>query len=146
MRKIIIVFSFFLSVCAFSAFADNDRAVQYEKLPAKARMFISENFPDSKPAYSKQERDFLETHYEVVLVAGVKLVFDRFGNWTDIECRYSELEEKFIPEQARKKISDLFPGVSYKKIAKERGNYEIELSNGIELRFDKNYSLLEIDD
>lgn len=135
-----------LAAVAIPAFADNDRAVPYGKLPEKARSFISVNFPDGRLAYSKQERDFMEVHYEVVMVTGVKIVFDRRGDWSDIECRYSDLDVRFIPEQIRSKVGGLYPGVSYKKISKGRGSCEVKLSNGTELTFDSKFNLVEIDD
>ncbi len=135
-----------LAAIALGASADNDRAVSYDRLPEKAKDFISVNFPDGRLAYSKEERDFMEVHYEVVLVAGVMIVFDRNGDWTDIECRYSYLDMKFIPEPVRTKVNDLYPGVSYKKISRERGRFEVKLSNGHELVFDRKFALVRIDD
>ena len=46
------------TIMAFTcvAFADNDRAVSFDRLPEKARDFITANFPGEKLAYAKQER------------------------------------------------------------------------------------------
>ena len=65
------------TIMAFTcvAFADNDRAVSFDRLPEKARDFISVNFPGEKLAYAKQERDFLEVNYEVVMVSGPSICF-----------------------------------------------------------------------
>lgn len=144
MKKIIMAIVAFAAV-TIAALADNDKAVPYEKLPAKAKYFINLNFSDGRLAYSKQERDFMEVHYEVVLVAGVKIVFDRGGEWVDIECRYSGLDEKFIPEPVRSRVAELYPDAEYKKISKNRGNYEVKLANGAELTFDKKFSIVEVE-
>lgn len=135
-----------VALIAIAATADNDRAVSYDRLPEKAKSFISVNFPDGRLAYSKEERDFMEVHYEVVLVAGVRIVFDRNGDWTDVECRYSYLDRKFIPEPVIAKVDGLYPGVSYKKISRERGRYEVKLSNGHELVFDRKFAIVSIED
>ena len=136
------------TIMAFTcvAFADNDRAVSFDRLPEKARDFISVNFPGEKLAYAKQERDFLEVHYEVVLVSGVKLEFDRRGEWTGMECRYSTLDKNIIPEPIRAAVEKLYPGTEYRKISRDRREYEVKLTYGLELTFDRDFNLMGIDD
>lgn len=145
MKKILALIA---GILAFSsaALADNDRAVTLERLPAKARTFIMENFPDARLAYAKQERDFLEVHYEVVLVSGVKLEFDRRGEWTGVECRYSTLDKNIIPEPIRAAVEKLYPGTEYRKISRDRREYEVKLTYGLELTFDRDFNLMGIDD
>lgn len=136
------------SIMAFTcvAFADNDRAVSFDRLPEKARDFISVNFPGEKLAYAKQERDFLEVNYEVVMVSGVKLEFDRRGEWTSIECRYSTISKKLIPEPIRDYVDEAYKGAEYREISRDRREYEVKLTYGLELTFDRYFNLMGIDD
>lgn len=145
MRKIVSIIAGILAFSA-AAYADNDRAVSFDRLPEKARDFITGHFHDAKLAYARQERDFMEVHYEVVLVQGVKLEFDRWGNWTEVECRYACLDADLIPGKIRDYVSNAYPGTEYRKISKEGRNYEVKLDNGLELLFDRNMSLMGIDD
>lgn len=136
------------SIMAFTcvAFADNDRAVSFDRLPEKARDFISVNFPGEKLAYAKQERDFLEVNYEVVMVSGVKLEFDRRGEWTNIECRYSTISKNLIPEPIRNYVDEAYKGAEYREISRDRREYEVKLTYGLELTFDRYFNLMGIDD
>lgn len=145
MKKIIAILA---GIMAFAGVlsADNDRAVSLDRLPENAKVFIMQNFPSAKLAYAKQERDFLEVHYEVVLVSGEKTEFDRRGRWTSIECRYATLDKNLVPERIRAQVEQMYPGAEYRKISRDRREYEVKLTYGIELTFDKNFNLMGIDD
>ena len=126
--------------------ADNDRAVPFDKLPAAARDFITANFPGEKLAYAKQERDFLEVNYEVVMVSGIKMEFDRRGEWTSIECRYGTISKNLIPEPIRNYVEDAYKGAEYREISRDRREYEVKITYGLELTFDRYFNLMGIDD
>lgn len=126
--------------------ADNDRAVPFDRLPAKAKEFITAGFPGEKLAYAKQERDFLEVHYEVVMVNGTKMEFDRRGDWTSIECKYSTIDSRLVPEPIRNYVENTYKGAEYRKISRDRREYEVKLTYGLELTFDRNFNLMGIDD
>ena len=55
------------------AFADNDRAVDFNELPQKAQKFIQTNFPTYELSYAKKDVDFFYSEYEVMLVDGTKI-------------------------------------------------------------------------
>ena len=131
---------------SFTVFADNDRAVSFDRLPEKARDFITANFPGEKLAYAKQERDFLEVHYEVVMVNGTKMEFDRRGEWTSIECRYGTISKNLIPEPIRNYVEDAYKGAEYREISRDRREYEVKITYGLELTFDRYFNLMGIDD
>ena len=52
----------------------------------------------------------------------------------------------FIPAAIDKFVKAKYPNTFIKKIDKDRRDTEIELSNGLDLKFNKNYKLIEIDD
>ena len=131
---------------SFTVFADNDRAVSFDRLPEKARDFITANFPGEKLAYAKQERDFLEVNYEVVMVNGIKMEFDRRGEWTSIECRYGTISKNLIPEPIRNYVEDAYKGAEYREISRDRREYEVKITYGLELTFDRYFNLMGIDD
>ena len=59
--------------------ADNDKPITFDKLPAKAQTFIKQNFPTEKVAFTKMEKGFLDTSYDVVFVNGNGVEFDKNG-------------------------------------------------------------------
>lgn len=144
MKKIAL---FFASVMAFAGVASaDDKPITFEQLPAKAQQFIKTNFPQEKIAFTSLDRDIFGDTYDVLFASGTKLEFTDKGEWKEIECKYSTVDEKFIPEQIRNYVTNTYPGTKYVKIEKGKNGYEVELTNGLELTFDRNFVLIDIDD
>lgn len=145
MKKIIFVLaSVMMSVGIASA--DNDRIVAFDQLPAKAQEFVKQYFPSEKVSYVKEESDFMELSYEVVFAQGTKVEFSGQGEWKEVDCRYSTLDEKLVPQQIRDYVAKNFPDSKFVKIEKGYRGYEVKLTNRLELTFDSNYNLVDIDD
>lgn len=145
MKKTIFLISIGL-LCAFFACADSEQAVGLENLPLKTRQFMAETFPDVKVAYATREREMFEVEYEVMLVNGVKMEFNGDGEWKKIDCHYSQLPIQVVPAQILRKVEDLYPGIIMTGIERDKRRIEVDLANGLELKFDNRYNLLEIDD
>ena len=128
------------------ASADNDRIVAFDQLPAKAQEFVKQYFPSEKVSYVKEESDFMELSYEVVFAQGTKVEFSGQGEWKEVDCRYSTLDEKLVPQQIRDYVAKNFPDTKFVKIEKGYRGYEVKLTNRLELTFDSNYNLVDIDD
>lgn len=144
MKKVIL---FIASVFAFASIASaDDKPITFEQLPAKAQQFIKTEFPGEKIALTTKDRDIFGDSYDVLFVSGTKLEFTEKGEWKEIECKYSTVDEKFIPEKIRAYVHSTYEGAKFVKIQKGRNGYEVELTNGLELTFDRNFVLIEIDD
>ena len=144
MKKIAL---FFASVMAFAGVASaDDKPITFEQLPAKAQQFIKTNFPQEKISFTSLDRDIFGDTYDVLFASGTKLEFTDKGEWKEIKCKYSTVDEKFIPEQIRNYVTNTYPGTKYVKIEKGKNGYEVELTNGLELTFDRNFVLIDIDD
>ena len=129
MKKIAL---FFVSVLAFAGVASaDDKPITFEQLPAKAQQFIKTNFPQEKIAITTKDVDIFGDSYDVLFASGTKLEFTDSGEWKEIECNY---------------VTGTYPGAKYVKIEKGRNGYEVELTNGLELTFDRNFVLIDIDD
>ncbi len=127
------------------AFADNDRAIDFNELPEKAQKFIQTHFPNYELSYAKKDVDFFYSEYEVMLVDGTKLEFSGDGEWKDVECRKGAVPAAIVPKQITEYVAKRYPDTKILKIDRE-DNYDIELSNRLELTFDKKYRLIDIDD
>lgn len=145
MKKILFVFAAMMMFAGIAS-ADNDRIVPYENLPAKAQEFVKKYFPSEKVSYVKEEADFMELSYEVVFVQGTKVEFTGQGEWKEVDCRYSTLNEELVPEQIRAYVKQNFPDTKFVKIEKGYRDYEVKLTNRLELTFDMNFNLVDIDD
>ena len=145
MKNILFVFAAMMMFAGIAS-ADNDRIVPYEKLPAKAQEFVKKYFPSEKVSYVKEEADFMELSYEVVFAQGTKVEFTGQGEWKEVDCRYSTLNEDLVPEQIRSYVRQNFPDTKFVKIEKGYRDYEVKLTNRLELTFDLNFNLVDIDD
>lgn len=146
MKKILFVFASFLLIGVSVAKADNDKVINKNQLPAQAQQFINEHFANVKLSYAKLERDFLERSYEVLLTDGTKLEFSSKGTWLEVDCKYGEVPAAVIPAPIKNYIKENYPGERVLKIERDRSNYELKLSNRLELTFDKDFRIIDIDD
>ena len=145
MKKIIFVLASIMMTAGIAS-ADNDRIIAFDQLPAKAREFVKQYFPSEKVSYVKEESDFMELSYEVVFAQGTKVEFSGQGEWKEVDCRYSTLNEKLVPAQIRDYVSKNFPDTKFVKIERGYRGYEVKLTNRLELTFDAEYHLVDIDD
>ena len=118
------------------------RYIPAEKLPAAVKTFVNEHFASQSIIFAEKEAG----KYEVKLNNGTDLDFDNKGNWTKVDCENSMLPDALLPLFARQYIEMNFSGAYATKIEKKYFGYEVEISNGLELRFNHQGELLKIDD
>lgn len=146
MKKTIALLASIMLAIPISASTDDDRPIKVTEMPAAAREFISTYFPSETVALAKEEREFHGPNYEVVFTSGTKLEFGRDGSWTKISCRYSTVPEGIVAAELARKAKELYPDSQIIGIEKERRSTEIKLDNRMELTFDRNGNLIDIDD
>lgn len=141
---------FVLLVCLFAlqtvVRADNDRPITVNQLPATAQQFIKKYFPNVNVAFAKMEKDFFQTSYEVLFANGNKLEFNGSGEWADLDCKYTAVPTELIPAQITEYIKMYYPGTSVLKMERDYSTYEVKLNNRLELTFNKQFQLIDIDD
>lgn len=145
MKKIIIVALAVFSLGILTANADNDRLTVKENLPKKAQLFIDSNFKNAKITYVKDERDFLERSYEVLFADGTKVEFNRNGEWKEVDCRRSAVPTAIVPAKILNYVNSNYPGVKILQIERDKIDYELKLSNSLELTFNKKFNIIDID-
>jgi hypothetical protein len=146
MKKIFALLVLALSIGSAHAFSGNDKVINKNQLPAQAQSFINEYFAGAKISYAKLETDFLVNSYEVMLADGTKLEFASNGNWEDVDCRYGEVPSAIIPQPIKEYVKSNYSGEKILKIERERNRYELKLSNRLELVFDQDFRIIDIDD
>ena len=145
MKKILFALVAIFTLGISNVSADNDKLVSKSELPAKTQQFLDQYFANVKITYAKLERDLFDRSYEVVLADGTKLEFTSQGEWKDVDCRYEEVPAAIVPQPIREFVASIHPGEKILKIEKDRGYYEVKLSNRYELTFNKDYKIVDID-
>ena len=129
MKKIVVLFVSML-VLATTASAGNDKPIQVSQLPQTAQQFIKKYFGDRKVAFAKEESDFRKS-YEIAFKNGDKIEFDRKGEWTDIDCKYSAVPTGIIPVR-RRQLSRQQDRTDRKRYTQHRG--KTRQQNGDQVR------------
>ena len=146
MKKSVLFFAALVCMMmhSVSSFA-GDRIIPAEQLPAAAKTFIQKTFPGQTVSYAKIDFDGRNT-YEVCLSNGVEVDFNKNGVWDKVDCNYSAVPASLVPTNIANYVKTHFAGAKVVKIDKERHGYDVELSNDLELKFNKQGQLMNIDD
>ena len=143
MKKIVVLFVSML-VLATTASAGNDKPIQVSQLPQTAQQFIKKYFGDRKVAFAKEESDFRKS-YEIAFKNGDKIEFARKGEWTDIASKSSAVPTGIIPAPIAKYVADNYPDNKIVQIERDTRSTEVKLDNRMEIKFDKQHRVIEMD-
>lgn len=132
-----IIFLALFAVLSFGVAKADKYTVNREALPQNAIEFLDQHFAKKKIGMIKVDRHLLKkTDYDVKLVDGTKIEFSNSGKWTSVDCNGKAVPNDIIPKKIRTYVTTNFPDVSIVKIEKKStGAYEVELSDGVELKF-----------
>jgi len=135
-----------LFVLSLSVWAYDDKPIEVSEMPKAAQQFIQRHFANQSVAVAKMETDFMAKSYDVIFTNGDKVEFDRKGKWTNVDCEHSQVPQEVIPIAIQKYVSKHYPEAKVLKIElTDRKGYDVELNNGLEVEFDKNFKVREID-
>lgn len=135
-----------LFVLSLSVWAYDDKPIEVSEMPKAAQQFIQRHFANQSVAVAKMETDFMAKSYDVIFTNGDKVEFDRKGKWTNVDCEHSQVPQEVIPVAIQKYVSKHYPEAKVLKIElTDRKGYDVELNNGLEVEFDKNFKVREID-
>ena len=83
----------------------------------------------------------------MILTDGSEITFDSKGNWENVETPNNKsVPSFFIPKAVADFVKTNQSGAKVVGIEKERHGYDVELSNGIDMKFDKNGKFIRYDD
>ena len=156
MKKLTIITAFVALICfgTYNVMANDTEKQQVTegidiitKDPTPAiTEFVKTYFPKVSVLIVKPEHD----EYEVRLSDGTELEFTRNFEWKKIDCEhsntYTAVPAELVPEQIATYVKTNFADQSITKIEKKRRGWEIELSNELEIKFNKNFVVTKIDD
>jgi len=143
-KTILVIFTFFgIQSCAMN---DDGRPISADQLPASIQQFIGNHFGDRQIALAKESKAVFGKKTEVIFSNGDKIEFDSNNEWKEIECRKSQVPESVIPDPIKAYISEHFPEDYAREFSRGRSGYEVKLSNKMEIEFNTDYSIYDVDD
>ena len=120
---------------------DDDRVITYQQLPQTAQSFLKQHFAKKVPLVVTADYD----DFTIVYESGEKIEFDKKGNWKEVTCRASKVPNAIIPEQIMTYVKKNYPGKSVVKMDRHRSVYEVKLNNGMEIEFNRNFQVIDVD-
>ena len=131
--------------CNMATNAGNGKPISVNALPAKAQTLLNNHFNGQKVMLATIESGVVSRSYDVVLKNGTKLEFDKRGNLTEIDCKQGIVPDQLIPQAITNYLKENYEGQSVRKIEINRKEYEVELTNGLDLTFNKHFQLIDIE-
>ena len=131
--------------CNMAANAGNGKPISVNALPTKAQTLLNNHFNGQKVMLATIESGVVSRSYDVVLKNGTKLEFDKRGNLTEIDCKQGIVPDQLIPQAITNYLKENYEGQSVRKIEINRKEYEVELTNGLDLTFNKHFQLIDIE-
>ena len=143
--RIVMIAIFCMMSFNIVANAGNDKPINVNELPAKAQTLLNKHFKGQKVMLATIESGVVSRSYDVVLRNGTKLEFDKKGNLTEIDCKQGIVPSQLIPQPIKNYLKENYPAQAVRKIELNKKEYEVELTNGIDLTFNKHFQLIDID-
>ena len=108
--------------------------------------FVKTYFPKANISMVHPDKD----EYEVRLNDGTEIEFTRGFEWKKIDCEhstsYTNIPAELVPGEITTYVKNNFGTQGIVKIEKKRKGWDIELTNKLEIKFNKNFVVTKMDD
>ena len=123
----------------------NDRPISYDELPADAQLFITTHFANEELSHIILDRDVISVDYNVTLLSGTKLEFNSRGEWKEVDMRNGSVPQEIIPQAIAEYVEKNYPNRTITEIKRNHTYTEVGLKGGLELTFNRDYKLVDVD-
>ena len=106
---------------------------------------IYQNYQAEDVLYVIKDDDIVYPDYTVGLANGVEVEFYNDGALKSIESK-NGIATDLIPIQIVEFVKVRYPDAYFVEYEVDKHHYEVKLSNRLELKFNKNFNLMKIDD
>lgn len=132
-RKLSIICASIMAAVSTGAFAGTP--INASELPKAAQTFLAKYFAGDTVRKAEKEQGFRGMEYDVDLQSGAEVDFRDNGDWKEVKAAHGKtVPAAIIPAAIAKYVSTNFKEQSIIEISRKRGGYEVELSNGTELK------------
>ena len=118
-------------------------AIDNSEIDPAIVLFVETHFPQTGIFNCHQTQHY----YKVKLNDGTLLKFTHSFDWVEVDCEHSTIytfvPASIVPEPITTYVTANFPNQTIKEIEKKtNGNWEIELNNNHEIKFDANFNVI----
>lgn len=137
--KRIINLALLVIVASLSAVAVAGTPVKTSDLPKNARTFLTKYFAGDNVRKAEKDQGHRGMEFEVDLQSGAEIDFRENGDWKDVKAAHGKtVPAGIVPAAIADYVAKNHKGQSIVEISRKRGGYEVELSNGTELKLTEN--------
>lgn len=142
-----VMYSVMALVVVLFASCEKEEMIGVDGLPGTGVTFLEQHFTGVKVSNVKKEKEGLNgTEYTVYLENGIRVKFDKNGNWEEVEAPDNiAIPTSFILDNIVAYVAEHYPNTGINSIDKERNRYDIELTNGLDLEFNLAGDFVRID-
>lgn len=146
MKKLLVLLAVLLGISSAS-YARDEYVHDVNVLPQKAQTTLSKHFKADVSVIKIDKTLGRVDDYEVILTDGTEVTFERDGDWDSVEtARNGSVPTAFIPKSVADYVAQRHPGTKVIGIDRDRSGYEVELSNGMDIRFNRDGKFVKYDD
>lgn len=132
-KKTIVLFLCAVVACVSAIFAGT--IINRTELPEAATQFITKYFPNDEIRKIEKDYDHNKVEYDVDFESGAEVEFRSDGQWKDVKAAYGNaVPSGIVPAGIAEYVAQNYKGMLIIEISRERSSFEVELSNGIELK------------
>lgn len=145
MKKFILAAALLVAGITASQAENRERPVTLDKLPAAAQRFLNTHFSDLTLAYAVEDPKFVGSEYEVTYTDRTEVEFNTEGEWSSVERKYTAIPASVVPARIADYLAKNHPDQKVCKIERDRYTWEVKLLNGLEIEFDRDFQVIDID-
>lgn len=151
LKFMILAVGLLLAPAMVSCDDDNDdyweETVDFLNLPSRARSFVGEFYPGAEVVRVEKDYDHGEVLYEVKFSNGHEVVFSSDGRWLEVEAPDGRsIPYGIVPPTIQDFLDHYYYDYGVNEINKTGFGYEVELTTGLDLQFDREGYFIGIDD
>lgn len=125
---------------------DGKTEISIDQLPKASATFLSEHFSGATVLRITRDTDRDGSEYEVTLTNGFEIEFDGAGEWTDVDAPAGQaVPSSVVPTAIASYVTTNYPGQNINEISRDSRGYEVELTSGTDLEFDRDGNFIRID-
>lgn len=121
------------------------QVIDEKDLPKEIQSYVQIHFPESQIIFAVKDKEGLSYKYELKLNNRVELDFNAQGEIISIEGK-EKLPDSVIPVKILSYVQKKFPKNYITDWSLKKRKQEIELDNGLELKFNNDGDFIKMDD